>query len=83
MRDRGESTPDGEGAPAGKGEWGSIFVPDDQPLLRLKRALTWEALTAVMVTHWRAAGKNVDGGPGLPWPVALSVPLLVLRWLKS
>jgi hypothetical protein len=83
MRDRGESTPEGDGAPAGKGEWVVIFVPDDQPLLRLKRALNWAVLTAVMVTHWRAAGKNVDGGPGLPWPVALYVPLLVLMWLKS
>ena len=70
MRDRGESTPEGEGAPAGTGAWVSIFVPDDQPLLRLKRALNWEAITAVMVTHWRAASKNVEG-PGLPWPVAL------------
>jgi hypothetical protein len=40
-------------------------------VLRLKRALNWEAITAVMVKHWRAAGKNVDGGPGLPWPVPL------------
>jgi hypothetical protein len=71
MRDRGESTPDGDGAPAGKGEWVSIFVPDDHPVLRLKRALNWEAITAVMVTHGRAGGKNVDGGPGLPWPVPL------------
>jgi hypothetical protein len=83
MRDRGESTLDGEGALAGKGQWVSIFVPDDQPLVRLKEALNWEAITAAMVTHWRAAGKNVDGGPGLPWPVALYVPLLVLMWLKS
>jgi hypothetical protein len=71
MRERSESTLEGAGAPAGQGEWVSIFVPDDQPLLRLKRALNWEVITAVMVTHWRAAGKNVDGGPGLPWPVAL------------
>lgn len=83
MRDRGESTLDGEGALAGKGQWVSIFVPDDQPLVRLKEALNWEAITAVMVTPWRAGGKNVDGGPGLPWPVALYVPLLVLMWLKS
>jgi len=52
-------------------------------LLRLKQALDWAALTAVMVVQWRRAGKNVDGGPGLPWPVALYVPLLVLMWLKS
>jgi gas vesicle protein len=83
MRERSDSTPEGGGAPAVKGEWVSIFVPDDQPLLRLKDALNWEVITAVMVTHWRAAGKNVDGGPGLPWPVHLYVPLLVLMWLKS
>lgn len=83
MRDRGESTPDGDGVPAGKGAWVSIFVPDEHPVLRLKGALNWDAITAVMVTHWRAAGKNVDGGPGLPWPVSLYVPLLVLMWLKS
>jgi hypothetical protein len=36
-----------------------------------------------MITHWRAAGKNVDGRPGRPWPVSLYVPLLVLRWVKA
>ncbi len=36
-----------------------------------------------MLTHWRAAGKNVDGGPGRPWPVHLYAPLLVLMWVKS
>jgi hypothetical protein len=61
----------------------SIFVGDEHPVLRLKQALDWAALTAVMVSHWRAAGKNVDGGPGLRWPVALYVPLLGLMWLKS
>jgi hypothetical protein len=71
MRERSDSTPEGDGAPAGKGQWVSIFVPDDHPVLRLKRALNWEAITAGMVKPWRAAGKNVDGGPGLPWPVAL------------
>ena len=83
MRERGDSTPEGEGAPAGKGEWVSIFVRDDHPLLQLKQALDWAALTAGMVTHWRAAGKNVDGGPGVPWPVQLYVPLLVLMWVKA
>ncbi|MGH9847887.1 MAG: hypothetical protein ACREEM_55075 [Blastocatellia bacterium] len=56
----------------------SILVPDDHPLLQLMRALDWAALTAVMVKYWRQAGKNVDGGPGRPWPVLLYVPLLVL-----
>jgi hypothetical protein len=61
----------------------SIFVPDSHPLLQLHRAVDWEAITAVMVKHWRQAGKNVDGGRGLPWPVPLYVPLLVLMWVES
>jgi len=61
----------------------SLFVADTHPLLQLKRALDWPALQAVMVRHWRTAGKNVDGRPGLPWPVALYVPLLVLMAVKA
>ena len=61
----------------------SLFVADTHPLLQLKRALDWPALQAVMVRHWRAAGKNVDGRPGLPWPVALYVPLMVLMAVKA
>lgn len=53
----------------------SIFVASNPPLLQLKRALEWPAIQAVRVRHWRAAGKNVDGGPGLPWPVSWYVPL--------
>lgn len=83
MRERRESTPAGGGAPARTGVWVSIFVGDDHPLIRLHQALDWAALTAVMVSHWRRAGKNVDGGPGMPWPVALYVPVLVLMWLKN
>jgi len=83
MRERSDSTLDGSGAPAVKGAWVSIFVGDDHPMLRLKQALDWEAITAVMVTHWRAAGKNVDGGPGRPWPVHVYAPLLVLMWIKT
>jgi Transposase domain (DUF772) len=83
MRERSESMPTGSGAPAGTGVWVSIFVGDDHPLIRLQQALDWTALTDVMVRHWRRAGKNVDGRPGLPWPVALYVPLLVLMWVKA
>jgi hypothetical protein len=61
----------------------SIFVADTHPLLQLKRALDWPAIEAVRVRHWRAAGKNVEGRPGLPWPVALYVPLLVLMAIKA
>jgi hypothetical protein len=52
-------------------------------LLQLKRALDWERMGEVMVRRWRAGGKNVDGGPGRPWPVAVYVPLLVLMAVKA
>jgi len=83
MRERSDCTLAGGGTPAVNGAWVSIFVGDDHPLLRLKQALDWAALTEGMITHWRAAGKNVDGGPGRPWPVSLYVPLLVLMWVKA
>ena len=83
MRERSDCTSDGGGVPVVTGEWVSIFVGDDHPLLRLKQALDWEEIKAVMVKHWRRAGKNVDGGPGRRWPVHLYAPLLVLKWVKS
>jgi hypothetical protein len=64
------------------GETVSIYVDDNHPLLRLKRALPWETLCEVMTRHWRRAGKNTDGHPGLPWDVALYVPLVVLMMVK-
>ena len=60
----------------------SIAVSPDHPLLQLKRALPWEALCEVMTRHWRRAGKNTEGRPGLPWDVALYVPLVVLMVVK-
>ena len=60
----------------------SIAVNPTHPLLQLKRALPWEALCEVMTRHWRRAGKNTEGGPGLPWDVALYVPLVVLMVVK-
>ncbi len=65
------------------GEVVSIFVDFNHPLLQLKRALPWEKMTEVMVRHWRAMGKNVDGKPGKVWPVDLYVPLLVLMIVKG
>src|ERR671915_1867626 len=59
-----------------------IEVSPTHPLLLLKRALLWEALTEVMTRHWRQNGKNVDGGRGLPWDVSLYVPLVVLMLIK-
>ena len=65
------------------GEIVSIYVDYNHPLLQLKRALPWEALFEVMTRHWRRAGKNTDGRPGLPWDVALYVPLVVLMVVKN
>jgi hypothetical protein len=64
------------------GEMVSIYVPHHHPLLQLKRALPWEALFEVMTRHWRQAGKNTDGRPGLAWDVTLYVPLVVLMLVK-
>ncbi len=66
-----------------KGETVSISVDYDHPLLKLKRALPWEAIFAVLIRRWRAAGKNVDGGPGLGWDVSLYGPLVVLMVVKN
>jgi hypothetical protein len=65
------------------GEVVSIFVDFNHPLLQLKRVLPWEAMTEVMVRHWRAVGKNVAGKPGRAWPVELYVPLLVVMIVKG
>jgi hypothetical protein len=53
------------------------------PLLLLKQALPWEAITEVMTRHWRQHGKNIDGGRGVLWDVSLSVPLVVLMLIKA
>ena len=65
------------------GETVSIYVDHHHPLLQLKRALPWQALCEVMTRHWRQAGKNTDGRSGLPWDVALYVPLVVLMLVKN
>jgi hypothetical protein len=70
-------------SPASSGEVVSIMVDPNHPLLQLKRALPWGGIRAVMVGHWRAVGKSVDGKPGQSWPVELYVPLLVLMIVKG
>jgi hypothetical protein len=60
-----------------------IEVSPTHPLLLLKQALPWESITETMTRHWREHGKNVDGGPGLPWDVSLYVPLVVLMLIKG
>ena len=60
-----------------------VEVSCTHPLLLLKQALPWAAITEAMTRHWRQHGKNVDGGPGLPWDVSLYVPLVVLMLIKT
>jgi len=83
MREQQDSTPERAAAPESCVKLVSIYVADDHRLLQLKRALDWAALREVMVKHWLKAGKNVAGGPGLPWPVELYVPLLVLLSVET
>jgi hypothetical protein len=82
MQEHGHCTSGvGPGASA-NGETVAIYVDHNHPLLRLKRALPWDALFEVMGRHWRRAGKNTEGRPGLSWDMALYVPLVVLMLVK-
>jgi len=83
MKEQSHCTPGASPEATGKGETVSIYVDHNHPLLQLKRALPWEALFEVMTRHWRRAGKNTDGRPGLAWDVALYVPLVVLMLVKK
>jgi hypothetical protein len=83
MKERDHYTPGVCPGATGQGETVSIFVDYNHPLLQLKRALPWDALCEVMRRHWRRAGKNTDGRPGLPWDVALYAPLVVLMLVKN
>jgi hypothetical protein len=59
-----------------------VEVSLTHPLLLLKQALPWEAISEAMTRHWRQNGKNVDGRRGLPWDVSLYLPLVVLMLIK-
>jgi hypothetical protein len=82
MEEHGDCTSGVWPGASANGETVSIYVPHNHPLLQLKRALPWDALYEVMGRHWRRAGKNTDGRSGLPWDVALYVPLVVLMLVK-
>jgi hypothetical protein len=82
MKEQDHSTPGVCPETSENGETVSIYVDYNHPLLQLKRALPWAALVEVMTRRWAAAGKNIDGRPGLPWDVALYVPLVVLMCVK-
>src|SRR2546426_2142393 len=83
MNEQGHCTPGDCPGATENGETVSIYVDHDHPLLQLKRALPWTALFEVMSKRWAAAGKNVDGRPGLSWDVSLYVPLVVLMLVKN
>src|SRR6266487_3571517 len=83
MEEQGDCTSGVCPGASAHGETVSIYVDHNHPLLQLKRALPWEALCEVMTRHWRQAGKNTDGRPGLAWDVALYVPLVVLMLVKK
>ena len=68
MKEQGHSTPGVCPETSENGETVSIYVDYHHPLLQLKRALPWAALVEVMSRHWRRAGKNTDGRPGLVLP---------------
>jgi hypothetical protein len=82
MKERAHCTPGVCPGATANGEIVQVSVAYNHPLLQLKRALPWEALCEVMTRHWRRAGKNTDGHPGLPWDVSLYVPLIVLMVVK-
>src|SRR5262245_57586109 len=83
MKEQSHGTPVASSGATIQGEIVSIYADYNHPLLQLKRVLPWEALYEIMTRHWRRAGKNTDGRPGLPWDVALYVPLVVLMLVKN
>jgi hypothetical protein len=82
MKEPSHSTAVAAALPEEKKELVTIEVDYNHPLLQLKRGLPMEEIEAVMVKHWRAAGKNVDGGPGQKLDVSLYVMLIVLMIVK-
>jgi hypothetical protein len=82
MQERAHCTPGVCPGATAKGESVQVSVASNHPLLQLKRALPWEALCEVMTRHWRRAGKNTDGRPGVPWDVAWYGPLIGLMVVK-
>ena len=83
MKAESHSMPEACSEASPTGQLVQIEVSPTHPLLLLKRALPWDAITEVMTRHWRQNGKNVDGGQGLPWDVSLYVPLVVLMLIKG
>jgi hypothetical protein len=83
MQAHGHWTSGGGPGASANGDTVSIYVDHNHPLLRLQRAWPWAALCEVMGRQWRRAGKNPEGRPGLPWDMALYVPLVVVMLVKQ
>jgi hypothetical protein len=58
VRQQSDSTAVADSLPLQELERVSIDVDYHHPLLRLKRALDWEAIQCVMVAAWRKANKT-------------------------
>lgn len=82
MKAGSHSMPEAGPEASASGQLVQIEVSPTHPLLLLKRALPWDAITETMTRHWRQHGKNVEGGRGLPWDVSLYAPLVVLMLIK-
>jgi hypothetical protein len=61
----------------------AMLVSSDHPLLVLKRKLDWAAIREVLIVRLRAAGCNVDYGPGRPLDLDVYAPLLVLMVVRN
>ena len=83
MQEQGHCTSGGGLGASAHGETVSISVDHHHAVLQRKRALPWDALFEVMGRHGRRAGKKTEGRPGLPWDMALYVPLVVLMRVKQ
>ena len=83
MEEHGDCTSGFCPGTSAKGEVVSIYTFYNYTLPQFKRALPWAALFEVMTCHWRRAGKNTECRPGLPWDVALYVPVIVLMVVKD
>src|SRR4029453_1690049 len=82
MKAGSHSMPEAGPEASASGQLVQSEVSPTHPLLLLKRALPWDAITETMTRHWRQHGKNVEGGRGLPWDVSLYAPLVVLMLIK-
>jgi hypothetical protein len=58
VRQQSDSTAVADSLPLQELERALIDVDDHHPLLRLKRALDWEAIQRVMVAAWRGTGHS-------------------------